>query len=107
MSVPKRQWFGELTWRPAPAWRISANVKHVGDRAADLANSANVPAYTLIGLNAQYELRPHRTVETMRVQFNASNLANERYLSAADGDQGGTFFLGPARMLSVTLRLEF
>ena len=107
VSVPKRQWFGELTWRPAPAWRISANVKHVGDRAADLANSANVPAYTLIGLNAQYELRPRRTVETMRVQFNASNLANERYLSAADGDQGGTFFLGPARMLSVTLRLEF
>ena len=107
VSVPKRQWFGELTWRPAPAWRISANVKHVGDRAADLANSTDVPAYTLIGLNAQYELRPRRTVETIRVQFNASNLANERYLSAADGDQGGTFFLGPARMLSATLRLEF
>lgn len=40
-----------------------------------------------------------------------SNLANERYLSAPDsapdGDQGVTFFLGPARMVSLTLRVEF
>ena len=107
VSVPKNQWFGELAWRPTPAWRIAANVKHIGPRAADLANSANVPAYTLIGLNAEYVLRPSRMVEDLRLQFNASNLANERYLSAADGDQGGTFFLGPSRMLSITLRLEF
>ena len=107
VSVPKSQWFGELTWRPAPAWRVSANVKHVGARAADLANSANVPAYALVGLNAQYMLRPRGVVENLRLLFNASNLANERYLSAADGDQGGTFFLGPSRMFSMTLRFDF
>ena len=107
VSVPKSQWFGELTWRPAPAWRISANVKHIGARAADLANSANVPAYALVGLNAQYMLRPRGVVENLRLLFNASNLANERYLSAADGDQGGTFFLGPSRMFSMTLRFDF
>ena len=107
VSVPESQWFGELTWRPTPAWRVSANVKHVGARAADLANSANVHGYTLIGLNAQYALPLRRAVENLRLALNVSNLANERYLSAADGDQGGTFFLGPSRMLSMTLRFEF
>ena len=52
-------------------------------------------------------MRQRQTVENMRVQFEASNLANERYLSAANGDQGGTFFLGPARILTVTLGFEF
>ncbi len=107
VNAPKNQWFGELIWRRATAWRISANVRHVGDRPGDLANAAVVPAYTLLGLSARYSLRLAGTVEKAEVQFNASNLANERYLSAPDGDQGGTFFIGPSRMASVTLRVEF
>ena len=104
VNAPKSQWFGELTWRPTAAWRLALNVKHVGERPVDLANSENVHAYTLIGLNAEYALSLLGALENVSVQFNASNLADERYLSAPDGDQGGTFFLGPARMISVTLR---
>ena len=107
VNAPKNQWFGELTWRPATSWRLALNAKHIGERPADLANSEIVPAYTLIGLNAEYMLRHEGLVENASVQFSASNLANERYLSAPDGDQGGTFFLGPARMLSMTFRLDF
>ena len=110
VNAPRHQWFGELTWRPTMAWRISANVRHVGDRPADLANAAVVPAYTLLGLNARYALGlggSARSAKKAAVQFNASNLASERYLSAPDGDQGGTFFIGPARMISMTLRMVF
>ena len=107
VNAPKSQWFGELVWRPTAAWRLALNAKVVGERPADLANAEVVPAYALIGLNGQYELTAWRSVERAIVQFNASNLANERYLSAPDGDQGGTFFLGPARLLSVALRVEF
>ena len=109
VNAARSQWFGELTWRPTTAWRLALNAKHVGKRPADLANAETVPAYTLIGLNAEYTLprwRAMGAMENASVQFNASNLANERYLSAPDGDQGGTFFLGPARMASVTLRVD-
>ena len=106
VNAPRSQWFGELTWRPAGAWRVALNAKRVGERPADLANSAMAPAYTLIGANAEYVLRRQGVFERASVQFNATNLTDERYLSAPDGDQGGTFFLGPARMLSVTLRVD-
>ena len=107
VNAPKGQWFGELTWRPNASWRLALNVKRVGERAADLANAAVVSAYTLLGFNGRFALRRRGAAETASVQFNASNLANERYLAAPDGDQGGTFFLGPARMLSLTLQVDF
>ena len=108
VNAPKSQWFGELTWRPTTPWRLALNVEYVGERPADLANSEAVPAYALLGLSAEYALwRESATMKNASVQFNASNLANERYLSAPDGDQGGTFFLGPARMASLTLRVDF
>lgn len=105
VNAPRHQWFGELVWRHA-GWRLALNAQHVGERAADLAHSQDVPGYTLIGVIAKYDL-PLGGVGRASVQLNASNLANERYLSAPDGDQGVTFFLGPARMVSLTLRSEF
>ena len=109
VNAPRHRWFGELTWRRGPAWRVAANVARVGQRAADLANSANAPAYALLGLSARYRHAPRagRPFESASMQFNASNLTDERYLSAPDGDQGGTFFLGAGRMLSLTGRFEF
>ena len=101
VNAAKHQWFGELTWQPSSGWRLALVAQHMGERPADLANATNVPAYTLLGVNAQYAL-PRATV-----QFNASNLTNERYLAAPDGDQGGTFFLGPARMASLAVRMAF
>lgn len=105
VNAPRHQWFGELTWRRS-AWRLSLNVQHVGERAADLAHSEDVPGYTLFGLHAKYDLPSRGGKGRASVQLNASNLGNERYLAAPDGDQGVTFFLGPARMLSLTLRAE-
>ena len=107
VNAPRHQWFGELTWRPAAAWRLTLTAKRLGERAANLANSAVVPAYALIGLDAEYLLGQRGWIDNASVRFNASNLANERYLAAPDGDQGDTFFLGPARMASLTLRLDF
>ena len=106
VNAPRHQWFGELVWRPKAGWRLAVNARHVGDRPADLANSAAVPAYTLVGLDAAFEVRREGRLGALGVRFNASNVTNERYLAAPDGDQGGTFFLGPARLLSLTLQLE-
>ena len=99
VNAPRHQWFGELAWQPTAAWRLKWHTKHVGERAADLAGEDSVPAYTLHGLGIEYARG------RAQLQVHASNLANERYLSAPDGDQGGTFFLGPSRMLSATLSL--
>ena len=107
VNAPKGQWFGELTWRPGPRWRLALQAKHVGERAADLANSERVPAYTLLGASARFVLAERGPLDAASLQLNASNLTNERYLAAPDGDQGGTFFLGPARLLSATLRVDF
>lgn len=101
VNAPRHQWFAELAWQPTAAWRLKWNAKHVGERAADLTGDDFVPAYTLLGLGMEY------AGQRMRLQLNASNLANERYLAAPDGDQGGTFFLGPSRMISATAWLGF
>lgn len=101
VNAPRHQWFAELAWQPTAAWRLKWNAKHVGERAADLTGEEFVPAYVVQGVGIEYAGR------LARLQLNASNLANERYLAAPDGDQGGTFFLGPARMISATVWLEF
>ena len=107
VNSAKNQWFGELVLRPAPAWRLAVNAQFVGERPADLANADTIPAHTLIGASARFTLPALGGVENAMLQFNATNLANERYLSAPDADKGGAFFLGPARMLSLTARAHF
>ena len=104
VNAAKSQWFGELVLRPAPSLRLAVNAKFVGERPADLANAETVPAHTLFGASAELTLPSPRGVDQAVLQFNATNITNERYLSAPDADQGGAFFLGPARMLSLTAR---
>ena len=107
-NAPATMWFGELTWSPrlfgAP-FQLNLNVKFVGDRPGDPANTETVPSYALVGLGARYE-RPLPDSRRLTLQLNASNIAGKEYLSAPDGDQGGAYFIGPPRMLSLTAGID-
>ena len=107
-NAPATMWIGELIWSRrlfgAPL-QLNMHVKFVGDRPGDPANTETVPSYALIGLAARYE-RALSGLKRLTLKLNASNVANEQYLSAPDGDQGGSYFIGPPRMLSLTVGVD-
>lgn len=107
-NAPATMWFGELTWSPrllgAP-FQMNLNVKFVGDRPGDPANTETVPSYTVVGFGARHE-HPLPDSRRLTLQLNASNIVGEQYLSAPDGDQGGAFFIGAPRMLSLTASVD-
>ena len=107
-NAPATMWFGELTWSRrlfGEPLQLNLNVKFVGNRPGDPANSETVPSYVLAGLGVRHE-RALSGSKRLTLQLNASNLNNERYLSAPDGDQGGAYFIGPPRMLSLTASVD-
>lgn len=107
-NAPATMWFGQLTWSRhlfgAPL-QLNVNVKFVGDRHGDPANTETVPSYALVGFAARFE-RALSGTKRLTLQLNATNVGNKRYLSAPDGDQGGTYFIGPPRMLSLTAAIN-
>ena len=109
VNAARHQWFAEVAWRgaaPARRWRLAANAKFVGERPADPANVDALPAHTLFGISARVTFEDAVGDAALTLQLNASNLTDEDYLAAPDGDQGGYFFIGPPRMVSVTVGVE-
>ena len=109
VNAARHQWFAEVAWRreaPGQRWRLAANAKFVGERPSDPANVDALPSHTLFGISASANFEDALGVGAVTLQLNASNLTDEDYLAAPDGDQGGYFFIGPPRMVSVTVGVE-
>ncbi|MCV6614387.1 MAG: TonB-dependent receptor [Cellvibrionaceae bacterium] len=109
INVPTFQGFVEASWVPQALdnkFSFSANVKYVGEREGNLANSETIDSYSIFGLSASYELGDLVGLEQVKLQFNAQNLTDEDYLAAPDGDSGGRYYIGAPRSLSVTLRAQ-
>ena len=109
--VPEHAYRAELTWRhpsglsltPSVEWRIS-------DPYVDYANTMKAPGYTVLGLNAAWEL-----ADGLTVFADARNLTDERYVgefSAVTDARLPTvstavFFPGEGRSLFLGLRMAY
>ena len=110
VNAPRQQWFAEAVWRPRAfgrRWRLAAHVKFVGERFGNVANTETLPAHALLGVDARCDFDEALGGQTLSLRLNATNLTNEDYLAAPDGDQGGAYFIGPPRMVSVTASVRF
>lgn len=110
INVPENQLFGEVIWRPQVMGlplQLGMNVKFVGEREGDLANSETLDSYTLVGVHAKYTLENVAAVERVTFQLNGSNVTDEQYLAAPDGDQGGAYFIGAPSTFSFSVKADF
>ena len=110
VNAPRHQWFAEAVWRPRAfglRWRLAAHVKFVGERFGNVANTETLPSHAVLGVDARCDFDKALGGQPLTLRLNATNLTDEDYLAAPDGDQGGAYFIGPPRMVSVTASVRF
>ena len=110
VNAPRQQGFAEAVWRPRAfglRWRLAAHVKFVGERFGNVANTETLPSHALLGVDASCDFDEALGGQPLTLRLNATNLTDEDYLAAPDGDQGGAYFIGPPRMVSVTASVRF
>ncbi len=88
------------TWRPGEAWRFNANLRRVGARTANNANTVILPAYNTLDLGAAWKL------PLGEVALNLRNATDEVYLSRSYGG-GAQALLGEPRALEVSYSVRF
>jgi outer membrane cobalamin receptor len=134
LGAPRRSLFAEATWKPAQAWRLSANAHYVGEAAGTYDVVPNtviaggpavyprqyMPAYTLVGLNFSYRPSgslfgsPFGHASRTEFAFNVDNLFDRHYLGGVGAEltssnplTTGRYFLGSPRTLFATMKVSF
>jgi len=88
------------TWRPTDAWRFNANLRRVGARTANNANTVILPAYDTLDLGAAWSL------PLGEVALHLRNATDEVYLSRSYGG-GSQALLGEPRALEISYSVRF
>ncbi|QRF90584.1 TonB-dependent siderophore receptor [Alcaligenes faecalis] len=83
-----------------PQWTASAGVRHVGKVYGNVANTYNVPAYTLLDLGLAYRASPSVTL-TGRVR----NVTDKQY--AVGTNSISYYYAGAPRTYELTVRAAF
>lgn len=105
-EVPELQWALRGEYEMGP-WTFGAQAKYVGERFTNLVNDEVTPSYTVVDLDARWDL--DFINEDMFLQINVQNLFNEEYLSNISTAESGnrTASIGTPRSISGTLRIRF
>lgn len=91
---------------PATGLGLGAGVRYVGESAADAANTTTVPSVTLVDASVSYDLdHVAPSLAGMRVQLNANNLFDRKYVAACSS--ATTCFYGSGRTVLATLRYRW
>ncbi|MFM7506222.1 MAG: TonB-dependent receptor domain-containing protein, partial [Rubrivivax sp.] len=89
-----------VTWRPTTELRINGNLRRVGTRAANNANTVFLPAYTTADIGAAYRLPLGELALKLR------NISDEVYATRSYGT-GNQLLLGEPRALEVSYAVKF
>lgn len=84
---------------------LAAGVRYMGSTWADVTNTVEVPAVTLVDAAIRYDLgHADPALDGMMLSVNGSNLLNRKYLSSCTASSTGLgCFAGPGREVSFTL----
>lgn len=99
-GVPERTaniWTG---YRFLPAWQAAIGARYVGERQANTANTANLPAYTAIDASLAWTYSPK-----LGLTLSVKNLADRDY--ALSGSAGVRWLLADPRSVQLTARTAF
>jgi iron complex outermembrane receptor protein len=107
--VPEHMYRAELTWRHSSGLSLTPSVEwRISDPYVDYANTMKAPGFTVLGLNAAWEV-----ADGLTVFADARNLTDERYVGefSAVTDAGAAstavFFAGEGRALFLGLRMAY
>lgn len=100
-DVPEQTAHLGLAWSFLPGWTAGGNVRHVGKRYADNANTLVLPAYTLTDLSLQWKASSATTVS-----LRGFNVFDRAYVTTAyyNAEQ---WFVGEGRRVELTLNQRF
>lgn len=87
------------SWQPRPAWTLRAELRHVGRRWGDSANSFWEGGYTLLGLGARWQLDPR-----LALQARVDNAGDRVYAATLARTQA---VLGAPRSVRLVADLRF
>lgn len=90
-----------LTWSPTASLQVGGDVRHVGSRFADSANTISEGSYNLLGAFAAYKLDRSTTL-TLR----ARNLTDQIYSEFLSGT-GNMAYLGAPRTFDLSIHARF
>ena len=99
-GVPERTanlWTG---YRFLPGWQASIGARYVGERQANTANTANLPAYTAIDASLAWTYTP-----ALGLTLSVKNLADRDY--ALSGSAGVRWLVADPRSVQLTARTAF
>lgn len=99
-GVPERTVSLWSRYRFLPQWEAGLGARHVGLRQSNAANTASLPAYTVLDASLAYAWSPHLSL-TLAVK----NLADRDY--ALSGSGGVRWLLGTPRTVQLTARSTF
>jgi iron complex outermembrane receptor protein len=88
-----------ITAGPLSGFGFGGGVRYVGDHYGDIYNQWETPSYTLVDATAHYETGP------WRVQLNASNLTDKRYVSVCNS--AAWCYYGYPRTVSATVAYKW
>ncbi len=98
-NVPEKVGNLWVTYKPVENWQVGSNVRHVGKRSANAANTVWMDAYTTIGAWVTYKTKWGDW--TLR----GNNLTDRVYAASAYGDT--QFMLGEPRSVSLLWSMKF
>jgi iron complex outermembrane receptor protein len=99
-GVPERTFNLWTGYRFLPAWHAAIGARYVGERQANTANTANLPAYTAIDAALAWTATP-----TLGLTLSVKNLADRDY--ALSGSAGVRWLLADPRSVQLTARTTF
>lgn len=93
-GIARNMGFASLGWVPETGWYAGADVRYMSDLAANDANSAKAPSYTVVGLNTGYKL-PYGNW-TLDVFGRVDNLFDRDYVGSVIVNEGNGRYYEPA-----------
>lgn len=104
--LPYAPSFGASAWLShnlmtdgAGRWSLSGGIVYQGERYADFANTARIPAYTRFDLGASFKSRAWSAILALE------NVVNQRYYASGVENRPAVIYPGAPRTL--TLKLNF
>jgi catecholate siderophore receptor len=103
-NIPRDSGSLWLTWEPGRTWKVGGGALYMGQRYADVYNTAGVPSYIVLNGMVSYRVNAH-----VDLQLNLNNVTNKRYFNGiyyTEVDENHAV-PGPGRTLLVTARVHF
>lgn len=99
-GVPEEAANLELSWTSKIGLQLRGNLRYVGRRFSDDANTFRIPAYTVVDFGATYAI-----TKNVGVEVTLYNAFNEAYAEATYNDE--QWILGRPRSVDVSIRANF